>query len=132
MAKRQRVTEAEQLDAIAFAVTCAIFWAPESLLVTAGTERRQAACQRLALRVLMQLAKEGYGEGRRRKRGEGLAADIAAGIARAGDCFLVVLPNMRRGNGRVLDALGQHIGTGILAVMKENGTRLGRINLFGP
>lgn len=129
MARRRKVTDAETLDALGYAVTCAIFWAPERLLLLAAGERREAACRRLALRVLMKLAGDGWGE-RRRRAGATLACAIADGISRTGGPFLAVLPQMRRGDGRVLDALGLHIGAGILAAMKEDGTRLARVNLF--
>lgn len=130
MAKRQPITDEELLEALGDAVTRAIHWAPESLLVHFDSGRRDAACRRLALRVVCQLAGDGWAEGRSAKGCEGLHAAVALGIARAGDGILTTLSEARRCNGRLLDGISQHIGAVILAAMKETGARLRRREAF--
>ena len=110
MGKRRKVTDAEALDALGDAVTRAIHRAPESLLVHFGTEKREAACCRMAITVMTQLEGDGWTEGRVSKGGEGLDVAIVTGFARADDSILNVLPDVRRADGRVLDGVADRIG----------------------
>lgn len=126
MTKKRRLAEQEVLQALGDAVTRAVHWAPESLLTHLGTEKRASACRRLALRVLHQLGGDGWGEARRAKRGADLDVAIVSGIASAGEGILSTLSEARRCNGKLLDGIGLHIGTLILAAVKESGARLKR------
>lgn len=126
MAARRPVSDADVVEALGHAVTRAIHWAPESLLVHFSTRQRQSACSRLAIRVVTELAGDGWREGRGAKGGEGLDAAIVTGIAGAGEAILGILPEVRRCNGRVLDGVGLHIGAAIHAAMQAQGARLAR------
>lgn len=132
--KRQKIKDEEALRALSDAVIRAIHWAPESLLAHIATGWREAACRRLALRVVSQLAGDGWGEGRRARGCDGLHAAIAAGLGGIENGFLLVLPDVRacsiRGRGRVLDAFGAHFAANIFDAMTAGGVKLRRIDVF--
>lgn len=136
--KRSKISDEEALEALADAVTRAIHWAPESLLVHIATGWREAACRRLALRIVAQLAGDGWGEGRRSRArnggGDGLHAAIVAGLGGIENGFLLVLPDIQRcsvrGRGRVLDAFGMHFASAIHDAMRAGGVRLRRMDVF--
>lgn len=122
MAKNQNDTKSAAAQALSDAVTRAIHWAPESLLRNFETGERDVACRRLALRVVVQLGGDGWAG----SDADALDDAVAAGISRAGEGFLVSLGEARRCNGRLLDALGEHIGERVSAAMKEGRVRLVR------
>jgi len=120
--KRRENNAQEVVEALGDAVTRAIHHAPESLLRHFDTGRRDFACRRLSLRVVAQLAGDGW---------VGLDADlldqaITVGIGRSGVGILASLSEARRCNGRLLDGIGLHIGERISEAMDEGGVRLVR------
>lgn len=125
MGKGRQVSDAETLQAMSDAVTRALHWAPETLLIRCSAkDTRDAACRRLAIRVVTELGGDGWTEGRCAAESEGLHAAIATGMAGAGDGILSILPEARRANGRLLDGVGLHIGGVVVKAMHADGARL--------
>lgn len=126
MGKRRVVSGEEVLQALGYGVVHAIHHAPESLLLAFSGPGRDGACRRLAFAVVSSLAGDGWGEGECAKGSEGLEEAIVSGVRRIDDCFLRTLPEARRCNGKVLDAIGLHFAGAILAAMADGGVTLRR------
>lgn len=118
----------------------AVHWAPEPLLQRFGERDIAPACRRLALRVMVELAGDGWRAGwagSRRPCGEGgshardadrcldgAQAAIAEGLVAAGPHLLAVISEVRRVNGRLLDGVGCHMGEAILLALRRRRVRL--------
>lgn len=120
--KRHENNAQDVIEALGDAVTRAIHHAPESLLRHFDTGRRGFACRRLSLRVVRQLAGDGWAG----QHADLLDHAITIGIGRSGEGILASLSEARRCNGRLLDGIGLHIGERISEAMAEQGARLVR------
>jgi hypothetical protein len=116
----------EVAEAVSDAVVRAVHHAPESLLRRFEDEAAKRSARRLALRIVMQLAGDGWGEKRKKVGSTGMYGAVAAGLVGAGPHILAVLPEVRRVNGKLLDGVGRHAGDSIAATMRKSGVRLKR------
>jgi hypothetical protein len=131
MAKRgvgrgSAVKATEVTEAVSDAVVRAVHHAPESLLRRFEDEAQRRSARRLALRIVMQLAGDGWGEKRKRVGSTGIYGAVAAGLLGSGTHILAVLPEVRQVNGKLLDGVGRHAGDSIAATMRKSGVRLRR------
>lgn len=121
----RKVTGAVVTEAVSDAVTRAVHHAPESLLRRFEGEAVNGSAKRLALRIVMQLAGDGWAERRKKVGSTGLYGAVSAGLVRSGPHLLAVLPEIRQVNGRLLDGVGRHAGDNIATTMKREGVTLG-------
>lgn len=106
-------------DALGDAFTRAVYWAPEPLLEQFATERMPEACRRLAMRVVTELAADGWREQRARMGMPGLEEILASGMRKAGKPILASLPHARCCDGKLLDGIGQHLGETVFKAMDK-------------
>lgn len=109
----------EVKNALADAITRAVHWAPETLLVEFEGERRPHACRRLAIRVVEELDGDGWRQRRFPHRLLTLDEVIAEGMKGAGAPILASLASVRACNGKALDGVGAHLGEAVFAKMRK-------------
>lgn len=120
----RKASEPAVAEAVSDAVVRAVHHAPESLLQRFQDEAMRRSARRLALRIVMQLAGDGWAEKRKKVGSTGIYGAVADGLVRSGPHILAVLPEVRRVNGKLLDGVGRHAGDSITVVMRKAGVKL--------
>lgn len=132
---RGQASDAEMGEAMADAIIRAIHHAPETLLARLGGPTWRRAAGRLALRVVNELAGDGWGVGVREGWGpcgssglhDGLHRSIEAGLATAGEHLRALLPEVRAVNGALLDGVGKRLAGAVVAAMVVRGVGLAKM-----
>jgi hypothetical protein len=132
---RGQASDGEVAEAMADAIIRTIHHAPESLLARLGGPTWRPAARRMAIRVVIELAGDGWGVGLREGWGpcgasslhDGLHRSIEAGLATAGEHLRAMLPEIRAVNGSLLDGVGKRLAGAVVAAMVVRGVGLGKL-----
>ncbi len=117
----------EVKDALADAITRAIFKASPSLLREFRGDQLKRGCRRLAIHVVQELQGDGWFERAPEMGFTALENAVSDGMSRAGDALLRAIPDahvcdhtcLHACDRKLIDGLGAHLGAKALAAMQK-------------